>query len=310
MNLRPTVIRNLAAAGMLVATAGATVAAVPAAPDCAVRDGVNAVACHLVGTQVRVAGTRMLVPQPGTKVSQRGLYTDGAVETTAAVSPAGILHLRSTDTRGDAITVVPTEGGGDECSYTNYKYTGKKLSGHTEYWYYRSGSAPSYIGKDSFVSIASAAGNTWERGTANCNGYRTDYTDLAVTYKGSLNEALDIDSDGTCQFWVNHKNSWGFKYMSKAGLIALTCTTKAYTSNAITDADIAVNTKYQFFKPGWACYSRYDLQSVLTHEIGHTLGMDDVSASLPLTMGGGIAKCSTKKRTLGAGDSLGIRRLY
>ncbi len=58
---------------------------------------------------------------------------------------------------------------------------------------------------------------------------------------------------------------------------------------------------------------RYDVESTMTHERGHTFGLGDVSeASHPnLTMSSkSNGPCQTSERTLGKGDAIGLNRKY
>ena len=57
---------------------------------------------------------------------------------------------------------------------------------------------------------------------------------------------------------------------------------------------------------------KYDAQDILTHEIGHWLGLDDIydSTQKDLTMYGYGRKGELKKNTLETGDILGIQSLY
>jgi hypothetical protein len=57
---------------------------------------------------------------------------------------------------------------------------------------------------------------------------------------------------------------------------------------------------------------RYDVESVLTHEMGHVYGLVNLSAveDVNLTMYPGVRRCTGHMRTLGRGDVLGMRALY
>ncbi len=57
---------------------------------------------------------------------------------------------------------------------------------------------------------------------------------------------------------------------------------------------------------------RYDVESVLTHEMGHVYGLVNLSAAedINLTMYPGVRRCTAHMRTLGRGDVLGLRALY
>ena len=56
----------------------------------------------------------------------------------------------------------------------------------------------------------------------------------------------------------------------------------------------------------------YDVQNILTHEVGHWMGLDDLynAADKDLTMYGYGAKGELKKDTLGLGDTNGIAAIY
>lgn len=58
--------------------------------------------------------------------------------------------------------------------------------------------------------------------------------------------------------------------------------------------------------------TKYDAQDILTHEIGHWMGLDDIynSANKDLTMYGYGRRGELKKNTLEPGDILGIQTLY
>lgn len=56
----------------------------------------------------------------------------------------------------------------------------------------------------------------------------------------------------------------------------------------------------------------YDLQSTITHEIGHWLYLNDIygAGESKLTMYGTTVEGSDQKRTLGVGDKLGLNYIY
>jgi hypothetical protein len=62
-----------------------------------------------------------------------------------------------------------------------------------------------------------------------------------------------------------------------------------------------------------SCRNRYDLEAVMTHERGHTFGLNHVSESGHgnLTMSTQInGPCQLTERTLGWGDVLGLDNKY
>jgi hypothetical protein len=83
----------------------------------------------------------------------------------------------------------------------------------------------------------------------------------------------------------------------------------------ILEFDITINSNAGWSTdltcPGHNC-GALDLQNVLTHEIGHVLDLYHVSEAgqAELTMAPGAAPDETKKRDLGAGEVLALRRIY
>jgi hypothetical protein len=81
-------------------------------------------------------------------------------------------------------------------------------------------------------------------------------------------------------------------------------------TGAMTDADIRFNQNLPWSTNGDA--NSYDVQNICTHEMGHTLFLDDLygRGDQEKTMYGYADKGETKKRTLDSDDSNGIKSLY
>jgi len=89
--------------------------------------------------------------------------------------------------------------------------------------------------------------------------------------------------------------------------------------NADADADIWLNAERNHFTTDpltTLCREGVggdlDLESLVTHELGHVFGLDHPDGTSPanLTMFWAQRNCSSAYRTLGLGDVLGLRRLY
>lgn len=83
--------------------------------------------------------------------------------------------------------------------------------------------------------------------------------------------------------------------------------------NDLREADVRYDTTDFGFtnSPTCSCSNKYDIRSVGTYEAGHVFGMGHVGAGHEnLTMYINSFKCSTKARTLGKGDVLGLRSIY
>jgi hypothetical protein len=97
--------------------------------------------------------------------------------------------------------------------------------------------------------------------------------------------------------------------------VALAVTVMSYDdgSGRIEDADIVINAaRYPWSTsadPGPAC-GGFDLQDVLTHEVGHLFGLAHDPTNVDATMYASADACETKKRELHPPDLEGLRYLY
>lgn len=109
--------------------------------------------------------------------------------------------------------------------------------------------------------------------------------------------------------WVMH--DWAEYY--DPGALAVTLTSYDSYTGRITDADIVVNAAeypWEASSDPAACTNAYDLQNVLTHEVGHVLGLGHEQGDTDATMYPSSGMCETKKRDLDADDDAGLARLY
>jgi hypothetical protein len=124
-----------------------------------------------------------------------------------------------------------------------------------------------------------------------------------------------IQGGNTSENQAKHDNqniiTWG-----KAPNTALAVTyTWYYTaSGAVAETDTIMISKFPWIWSGKGiCDSnRYDAQDILTHELGHWVGLDDeyTSAYINNTMYGYGAKSETKKNTLTFGDVTAGQSIY
>jgi hypothetical protein len=87
-----------------------------------------------------------------------------------------------------------------------------------------------------------------------------------------------------------------------------------YTTQAgddrINDADIYTNTAFQYFSSGEpACSGEYDIDGIMTHEVGHVIGLGH-STVTGATMYPSVSACNTANRSLEADDRAGRDDLY
>jgi hypothetical protein len=84
-----------------------------------------------------------------------------------------------------------------------------------------------------------------------------------------------------------------------------------YTGNTIYDADIYTNPRYNYFssRETDACSGEYDIDGIMTHEVGHVIGLGH-STVTGATMYPSVSSCNTANRTLEADDLAGKNVLY
>lgn len=98
-------------------------------------------------------------------------------------------------------------------------------------------------------------------------------------------------------------------------LVGIACTRWQVVGrdHVVVEADIRLDSDHRWTRdphdPHDHCDGAYDVRSVLTHELGHVLGLDDLSGreARGLTMLEDIPPCTTYARTPGRGDLLGLQ---
>lgn len=171
-------------------------------------------------------------------------------------------------------------GGGQDCTSTAYKLAG---------WHWNS----AYSAKaSSYASQASGSANTWDQATgASISG---------GIQSGKGGEAGTFDG----------VNQLEWESLGASSTIAVTTTWYYRLSGEAVESDGQYNTYYQWSTSGEA--GKMDVQNIATHEIGHTFGLNHPNGQgiSCLTMYAYGSLGETQKRTLGAGDILGIRAIY
>lgn len=126
------------------------------------------------------------------------------------------------------------------------------------------------------------------------------------------------NSDGTCDSVTGNGNWVDFIHDGKVWqaqgvsslVVALTVLTYDRNSGDIRDADVLLDDWGHDFCVAPDCAAaQYDLQSTLTHEFGHVLGLDH-STEPEATLFAGADPKESKKRTLDSDDTVGVCTAY
>ncbi|HPI67362.1 MAG TPA: matrixin family metalloprotease [bacterium] len=164
-------------------------------------------------------------------------------------------------------------------------------------WTYRlnSNSVPTTVGSDNLANITISAFDEWLEAINN----------KVKVVRGADTTMAKAQLDG------QNIITWG-----RASGNALAVTYIWYNNQGVaTEIDTIMNKSFTWYwsnNQSCAYEGVYDAQNILTHELGHTFGLDDhyTSEYINNTMYGYGAKTETKKNTLTVGDRTGVASLY
>lgn len=172
-------------------------------------------------------------------------------------------------------------------------------------WTYRlnPGSVPSTVTSSEFVQLSSNAFGAWNSATD---------VDNSVNFVRGANTSVNRSQlDG------QNVITWG---RTSGTALATTYTWYYTSSHEVAEVDTIINQKFAWnwadqsdsAKTGCAYDNYYDTQNILTHELGHWLGLDDDydNTYTENTMYGYGSKTEIKKNTPAAGDIATVNSLY
>lgn len=167
-------------------------------------------------------------------------------------------------------------------------------------------SVPASVGANNLATMAADAFGRWSSATG--------ATPKVIFSKASANTTVN-------RAVLDGKNiiTWG---RASNSALAITYTWSNKTTGAVTEVDTIMNDKYpwkwsdpaNWTSPSTTCADQnaYDAQDILTHELGHWLGLNDFYTAeyANATMYGYGAKGEIKGTTLSTGDISGIMAIY
>ena len=272
------------------------------------------VACDLVGRIVTNDSVGLTIPEPGMAAGTETVEVHGnGAGFQIEVSLEGVVSFPEETEGSDDVGATASAAAASPGACVDTSYTTNDLKEYDIYnWYVGDGGMPGGLSQSAAQTAFADALNNITGSYNNCS--YSDQVSAQSHYEGTTTYESDIDSSGNCSA-RDEKSTWDAGNLP-TGTVAQTCWWSwpiAGAKNDLREADVRYNTTdYSFTNdPTSSCSDKYDVRSVGTHEAGHVFGMGHVgSGHSELTMYTYSYKCTTKARTLGVGDVLGLRSIY
>lgn len=285
-------------------------------------EGESVLECDVVGLDIEAAGLEVVIPEPGITVEIEHIYPEGSKVFEVSVESDGTIWY---DTE-NALNEAPTEGAGvetspPECTDASGDAWNVRDEEHhnTWTWYIGDGSYPAGLTYEAFRDIATGTIQNLKDAHTNCAGIPDKIVQLSTNFNGKTSYESDFviedgvskctDRDGVSTLDANNLDKNGNPPLAAE----CTWTDTRAVRDDIIESDVRFNIEdFNFTTTPGNCSDRFDVQAVLTHEFGHSVGLGHVSENTyPLmTMSTAIAECSKTARTLGRGDIQGLQYLY
>jgi hypothetical protein len=266
--------------------------------------------CVAPGRTIRGVKAAVTVPARGHGVVATALLVGGEETLDVSTAADGTVTIRtSKDAAGRAAPAVAPPACSDNTYVLFPWYYGV---GGNYYWYY----APADDSR-SGLSSADAEAAIVNATRAIVAGHNDcglgGQPNVNQTYGGRVGVGPNITGSGCGQSDAWSITGWG-SYAD--GVLAVTCTW--YQPNGsrgiVQTSDMLANYNYVWWNGRGACPNNgwsFDLESVTTHERGHTLGLNHPpSGHDEETMAAAVYNCTTNLRTLALGDFNGLISLY
>lgn len=277
--------------------------------------------CPVGERVIRDNGIGTILPAPGQSIYVDALTTTGSQELEVTRYMDGTLELDHVGDETEAAQQPEPElgaaaSGPAACRDGHYNNLDRKVHADLK-WYFNPRTAPSELSRK-------GAARAIRRGTVNitevqdnCGGL-PDRVKWRMLYQGSTRATAQLGKSGNCN-GNDMDTVVSFGTLPRSAL-AVTCTIttpeRGPNNDRVKWSDIKLNSSHF----NWttrpqspSCKRRYDVESTITHERGHTFGLAHVSESDHgnLTMSDrSNGTCQSSERTLGRGDALGLNRKY
>lgn len=289
----------------------ASVACDEASEEIYLPEGEDRVVLHRApGEFLSHAGVRIQVPEADHAVAGEVIFEDGHSELIFVANRRGEVELqRSIPLAAAAVSGLAVTGGPDPCQDDAYQLGPWRVKNRFD-WQVRMKDRPEGVTASAFEKAAKAAVQNIVR-TDNSCGVGGDIS-ARQKFLGRTKRGPQITSEGSCAKGDGH-NVVSFGTLPN-GILGVACTHYS-SAGEVIEGDIRLNSRNRWTTAptSSSCTGRYDVESVLTHEFGHTFGLLHVSEQShgQLTMSEAInGACRKDERTLGSGDVKALQKKY
>ncbi len=293
----------------------------------ALPDRASAERCDTNGRQIVDGPVGTVLPSPGEGIYVEALTPEGAQELEVRHLEDGTIELEHVGDEGRVATEseaaeqaaepeVAARAAG-ECGDSAYQSNGRRIATNLEYrinWR----TTPKELSRPAAVGAIRKAGSNVFNTVNRCR--LGDRVPVALVYRGFSGRSAGVIPAGGCA--RDDRLSVASFGRVRSGVLAVTC--DYYTvkpgpnNNPVNSTDLKINSanfRWTTRPQSRSCKKEraYDLETLVTHERGHSFGLNHVSerAHPSLTMGPIInGPCQSSERTLGRGDVLGLDRKY
>jgi len=270
------------------------------------------------GDSIIYHGHKFVVPEPGNRVELDILYEDGS-------DFAAIETRLNGEVYGDGVDPDPDPNPRPilACNDAAFTLFDRRWYGIFQ-WRVKDSSIPAANNKANVRNAIWQGLQNWEFETNDCG--RPDTIAPNGTLGASTTGNTNVNANNTCDAnsATDGINIVSFADITTGNPLAATCTyarqaapSGGETTWATDEFGTVLDTDYVWVTGGCSG-SKWYVESVMTHEHGHHLGLDHPGTGTStekeqqhgnLTMSTQIAACSTKEQTLGLGDMLGAEAL-
>lgn len=285
-------------------------------------DGIDLDTCDVVGVTVEADGVGVVVPEAGMTVTAVGEVADGdASYLEVDVNEAGEVAVSTTEPETEYGMILP-DGSFEELSEqaaTSATAAAAAYSRCNDYSYrlssgtWRPGTLylnsnerlPGNVSKATFESMMVASLNVWKKGTNSCGLTRSLNVPGSISY-GNWTYDANINGDNTCAV-ADSRSVIDFGSLS-GNVLGLACTWSSGGVPVQSDVRFDTSDRSWVTSTTGCTGQKFDLRSVVTHELGHVLGLNHATeyGGSDLTMSPSVDPCNAASRSLGAGDLAAI----